>query len=103
MIYKTTSGKDIDSDKLGDVAAAVLEKADEINAFFRDMKVPYMIRFLTHEGKMLGSQSLDHPTLPREEASLLFIAHCVAYMEHMLPGYKVALLPPEEREFPAAS
>jgi hypothetical protein len=100
-LYKTTSGKTIDTDQLGDVSAAVFEKLDEVNAFFIGMKVPYLLRFITHEQKILGSQSLDHPTTSREEVNLLFIAHCVEYIQRCLPGYKVALIPPDDApEFP---
>ena len=91
MKIPTKSGQIIDTDKLKDVDAAVFEKLGDINNFFTSFKVPYIIRFISHDSKVSGTQSYDHPTLTREEVVDLLMGQCQRFIERSLPDYKVTI------------
>jgi hypothetical protein len=96
MIIKTTSGKEIDTDKLSDVKAAAYEKLAEMHAFFFDLQVPYLLRIHLPDGKASGAQSLTHPSSTPSEVTLAFIAQCIQFINRHLPGYTVVLMPSDE-------
>lgn len=104
MLIKTRTGQTIDTDKLGDVPAAVFEKMQDINAFFTSLNVPYILRFIAHDGKASGTTYTGHPTFDAAKVTDLLMGQCATYIERHLPGYKIALVPKKPgSDLPAAS
>ena len=81
MKFRTTSGKEMDTDKMGDIDAAIFEKLDEVNKFFIDLKIPYIIRLYNHQGKQTGTQSAIHPTDDHDKATGVLLSQCLAAVQ----------------------
>ena len=83
----------MDTDKMGDIDAAIFEKLDEVNKFFIDLKIPYIIRLYNHQGKQTGTQSAIHPTDDHDKATGVLLSQCLAAVQKQMPEYKIVFAP----------